>query len=157
MTPARLLCSRDFPGKSTGVGYHFILQGIFPTQESNQHLLHCRWILYQLSYRGMLKFVCFLTVLQSWASFLHVLKLSANACTCHRRGTHRMLVARQKTVWVRCGECWECLWASWGDLLVRPLQRFVGDPLMESTKQKNSHLFDAFQALPTVFPASPHS
>ena len=32
-----------------------------------------------------------------------------------------------------------------------------GDPLMESTKQKNSHLFDAFQALPTVFPASPHS
>ena len=84
-------------------------------------------------------------------------KLSANACTCHLRGTHRTLVARQKTVWVRCGECWERLWASWGDLLVRLLQRFVGDPLMESTKQKNSHLFDAFQALPTVFPASPHS
>ena len=27
-----------------------LLQGIFPTQESNQGLLHCRWILYQLSY-----------------------------------------------------------------------------------------------------------
>ena len=29
-----------------------LLQGIFPTQESNQGLLHCRWILYQLSYQG---------------------------------------------------------------------------------------------------------
>ena len=37
---ARLLCSWNFPGKNTGVGCHFLLQGIFPTQESNQHLLH---------------------------------------------------------------------------------------------------------------------
>ena len=29
-----------------------LLQGIFPTQESNQGLLHCRWIPYQLSYQG---------------------------------------------------------------------------------------------------------
>ena len=29
-----------------------LLQGIFLTQESNQGLLHCRWILYQLSYEG---------------------------------------------------------------------------------------------------------
>ena len=29
-----------------------LLHGIFPTQESNQGLLHCRWILYQLSYQG---------------------------------------------------------------------------------------------------------
>ena len=42
------------PGKpmNTGVGSHALLQGIFPTQESNQGLLHCRWILYQLSYQG---------------------------------------------------------------------------------------------------------
>ena len=32
--PTRLLCPLDFPGKSTGVGYHFLLQGIFPTQGS---------------------------------------------------------------------------------------------------------------------------
>ena len=31
---------------------HFFLQGIFPTQESNPSLLHCRQILYQLSYKG---------------------------------------------------------------------------------------------------------
>ena len=29
-----------------------VLLQIFPTQESNQGLLHCRWILYQLSYQG---------------------------------------------------------------------------------------------------------
>ena len=29
-----------------------LLQGIFLTQESNRGLLHCRWILYQLSYQG---------------------------------------------------------------------------------------------------------
>ena len=36
---ARLLCPWDFPGKNTGVGCHFLLQGIFPTQGSNPHLL----------------------------------------------------------------------------------------------------------------------
>ena len=43
------------PGKpeNTGVGtFLSLLQGIFLTQESNQHLLHCRQILYQLSYQG---------------------------------------------------------------------------------------------------------
>ena len=44
------LCPWDFPGKNTGVDCHFILQGIFPTQESNPGLLHCRQILYQLKY-----------------------------------------------------------------------------------------------------------
>ena len=37
--------------KNTGVGSLSLLQGIFPTQELNQGLLHCRWILYQLSYQ----------------------------------------------------------------------------------------------------------
>ena len=30
----------NFPGKNTGVGCHFLLQGIFLTQGSNSHLLH---------------------------------------------------------------------------------------------------------------------
>ena len=38
--------------KNTGVGGLSLLQGIFLTQESNQSLLYCRWILYQLSYQG---------------------------------------------------------------------------------------------------------
>ena len=42
------------PGKpkNTGVGSLSLLQGIFPTQESNWGLLNCRQILYQLSYLG---------------------------------------------------------------------------------------------------------
>ena len=40
------------PGKprNTGVGSLSLLQGIFPTQELNWDLLHCRQILYQLSH-----------------------------------------------------------------------------------------------------------
>jgi len=38
--PARLLCPWSYPSKNTGVGYHFLLQGIFLTQGSNLHLLH---------------------------------------------------------------------------------------------------------------------
>ena len=37
---------------NTGVGRWSLLQGIFLTQESNGGLLHCRRILYQLSYQG---------------------------------------------------------------------------------------------------------
>ena len=42
------------PGKpmNTTVGSLSLLQEIFPTQEWNQGLLHFRWILYQLTYRG---------------------------------------------------------------------------------------------------------
>ena len=38
--------SCPFPGKNTGVGCHFLLQGIFLTQGLNLCLLHCRQILY---------------------------------------------------------------------------------------------------------------
>ena len=40
----RLLCAWDSPGKNTGVGCHFLLQGIFPTQGSNPSFPHCRQI-----------------------------------------------------------------------------------------------------------------
>ena len=40
--------------KNTGVGSLSLLQGIFPTQESSQGLLHYRWVLYQLNYRNSL-------------------------------------------------------------------------------------------------------
>ena len=38
LQPAGLLCPWDFPAKNTGVGCHFPLQGIFPTQGSNTAL-----------------------------------------------------------------------------------------------------------------------
>ena len=48
----RLLCPWDSPGKNSGVGCHFLLQGIFPIQELNPGLLHCRQIPYHLSPQG---------------------------------------------------------------------------------------------------------
>ena len=44
--------STGFSRKEYCVGCHFLLQGIFLTQRSNLSLLHCRQILYWLSYEG---------------------------------------------------------------------------------------------------------
>ena len=44
--------------KNAGVGSLLFLEQTFPTQESNRDLLHCRWILYQLSYQGSPFFGC---------------------------------------------------------------------------------------------------
>ena len=46
------LCSPwNSPGQNTGVGSLALLQGLFPTQELNPGLPHCRRILYQRSHR----------------------------------------------------------------------------------------------------------
>ena len=58
-----LLCPWDSPGKNTGVSCHALLQGIFLIQRLNLCLLHCRQILYQLSYEG------------SPRELIHILKL----------------------------------------------------------------------------------
>ena len=55
LQPARLLCPWDFPGKNAGVGCHFLLRAIFPTQGLNPGLLHCRQILYR---PGKPPFIC---------------------------------------------------------------------------------------------------
>ena len=45
------LCSKNSPGKNTGVNSHTHLQGIFPTQGSNLGLLYFRQFLYQLNHQ----------------------------------------------------------------------------------------------------------
>ena len=52
LQPIRLFCPWDFPGKSAGVDCHFLLQGIFLTQESNPDLQHCKQTFYHLSHQG---------------------------------------------------------------------------------------------------------
>ena len=52
LQPTRLLSPWNFPGKSTGVVCHFLLQGILPTQGLNPGLPHCRQTLYRLSHQG---------------------------------------------------------------------------------------------------------
>ena len=46
----KLLRPWDFQGKSTGVGCHFLLQRIFPTQGSNPGLSRCKQTFYHLSH-----------------------------------------------------------------------------------------------------------
>ena len=53
--PHGLYSQWNSPGQNTGMGSCSLLQGIFPTQESNPGLPHCRQILCQLSYQGSLK------------------------------------------------------------------------------------------------------
>ena len=45
-SPARLLSPWNSPGRKTEMGWDALFQGIFLIQGLNQHLLHCRWILY---------------------------------------------------------------------------------------------------------------
>ena len=47
-----LLAEPQGKPKNTEVGSLSLFQQIFPTQELNPGLLHCRWILHQLSYQG---------------------------------------------------------------------------------------------------------
>ena len=68
LQPPRLLCPWDFPGNSTGVGCHFLLQGIFPTQGLNPGLLHCRQMLYPLSHQGSCKWSLLLYNQAIWNS-----------------------------------------------------------------------------------------
>ena len=52
LQPTRLNHPWNFPGKNTGMGCHFLLQEICPTQGLNPCLPHCRLILYCLSHQG---------------------------------------------------------------------------------------------------------
>ena len=52
LLPSRLLCPWDFSGKTTGVGCHFFLQGIFPIQGLNPCLLHWKVDSLPLSHQG---------------------------------------------------------------------------------------------------------
>ena len=71
LQPTRILCPWDFPGKTTGVSCHSLLQGILPTQGLNPGLQHCRQIIYQLSHqRGKVK------VTQSCPSFCNPMEYS---------------------------------------------------------------------------------
>ena len=54
--------------QNTGMGRLSLLQGIFPTQELNWDLLHCRCVLYQLSYQGSPVFFIATVILKLWFS-----------------------------------------------------------------------------------------
>ena len=67
----QLLCPYNFPGKNTRADCHFLLQGIFPIQGSNLHLLHLlHWqIFYHFSH---LKSPLLLNCMLACCCFSHV-------------------------------------------------------------------------------------
>ena len=81
VTPWTVACqaplSMGFPGKNTGVGCQFLLQGIFLTQGSNLGLLRCRQILYALSHQGNpllwrdIKLMMHYNIFQRWRFLYH--------------------------------------------------------------------------------------
>ena len=62
--------------KNTGVGSLSLPQGIFLTQELSQGLLHCRRILYQLSFQGSRVCVCVCVCVMGLFIYLAALGLS---------------------------------------------------------------------------------
>ena len=72
---ARLLCPWNSPGKNTGVGSHFLLQGVYLIQGLNTGFLHCWKILYHLNHHvsphSCHKCHLFLLFTNDWLVFWH--------------------------------------------------------------------------------------
>ena len=66
-SPPCLLSPWSSPGKNTGVGYHLLLQGIYPTQGLNPALLHCRHI-YTHIYIIVNYFIC-ICIMEYYSAF----------------------------------------------------------------------------------------
>ena len=62
--PHELYSPRNSPAQSTRVGSLSLLLGIFPTQESNPGVPHCRQILYQLTHKGSPRILQWVSLLQ---------------------------------------------------------------------------------------------
>ena len=80
-----LLSEPPGKAKNTGVGSLSLLQGIFPTQESNQGLQHCRRIFYQLSYQGSPMKVLLSIIYHSFTrpGIRLLSSVAASLCMCH--------------------------------------------------------------------------
>ena len=95
----------------TGVGSLPFLQWIFPTQESNRDLLHCRWILYQLSYQGSLNtmgdnILIFQFVLKCRSlNFAGILLQTVQQTTSCHKDTRKFTFSVQNVNWQTGGLC----------------------------------------------------
>ena len=69
LEPTRLLFPWNFPGRTTGVGYHALLQGSFPTQGWNPVSCTGRWTLYHwVAWEATTFWLC---VYQLWTSHIN--------------------------------------------------------------------------------------
>ena len=108
----RLLHPWNFPGKSKGVGCHFLLQGIFLTQGSNPGILNCRQILYCLSHQGITT-TTIIALIKKWLTFTSVqFSHSVVSDSLQPSGLqHTRLPCPSPTTWVYSNSCplhWLC-------------------------------------------------
>ena len=80
LQPRGLYSPRNSLGQNTGGGSLSLLQGIFPTQGSNQGHLHYRWILYQLSYWESPRYSKWPQSWPLWPSLLPYIMPSMSLC-----------------------------------------------------------------------------
>ena len=86
LQPHELYSPRNSLGQNIGLGSLSIFQGIFPTQGLNPGLPHCRWILYQLSHRGIPRILEWVACPFSWRSSPHtnwtgISRIAGRFCT----------------------------------------------------------------------------
>ena len=103
--PTRLLHPWNFPCNNTRVGYHFLLQSIFPTQGLNPGLLHCRQMLYHLSHQG--SSIILSEVSQKYKEKHHMLSLTCSYLQISTPGLPKWCSGEESTCqckrWKRCG------------------------------------------------------
>ena len=86
--------SMEFSRPDIGMGSLFLLWGIFPTQGSNPGLLHCRWILYQLSQKGSPRIL-------EWVAY----PFSSGSCWPRNRTGVSCIAGRFFTNWAMRDQC----------------------------------------------------
>ena len=98
LKPHGLYSPWNSAGKNTGVGCCFLLQGIFLTQESNPGLLHCRQILYWLSYKGSLS-------LRELTPILKEVLLWVKCCQIALHATEKLFMKVRANQYLRLHHC----------------------------------------------------
>ena len=114
--------SIGFPGENTGVGCHFLLQGIFLTQGSNQHLLHWQVDSLPLSHPGSIFGISIIQFLSSFLSInvFFILKVKVKSLSLVQLFATRWTIAYQASPYM--GFCRQEYWSGLpfpppGDLL----------------------------------------
>ena len=135
--PHGLYSPWNSPGQNTGVGSFSLLQGIFPTQKSNRGLLHCRRILYKLTYQGSPSSHVYLPLFLFRKKYIYIRYIYI-----YKYIIQSIFIHKYKYTIVTGAEAYLCVW-------IPPVQRWC----------ENEQLLLRFQ-ISTIFPQftrKPHS
>uniref|UniRef100_A0A8C2S9K1 Laminin subunit alpha 1 n=1 Tax=Capra hircus TaxID=9925 RepID=A0A8C2S9K1_CAPHI len=144
------------------MGCHFPLQWIFLTQDSNPHLLHCRWILLSLSLPGTLETLLQLSLFPAILNLASNAHISTNA-TCGEKGpeTYCKLVEHVPGRAMRNAQCRVCDGSSanpkgkWGPRRNAPIpKRSLETSIRKPRAYFSMALFQVFQVAYVIIKAA---